>query len=186
MRLILASASPRRRELLSRLTSDFAVVPSRVDESETGTPGERVVETARAKARAVGRTERGVIVGADTIVVVDGEILEKPVTSEHAKAMLRSLSGRVHSVLTGLCVWDSIANIECTHCERTRVTFRSLDEEEIEAYLDTNEYRDKAGGYAIQGVAAKFVSGIEGDYTNVMGLPLCRLVLLLREAGVRL
>ncbi len=186
MSLILASNSPRRRELLARLTSDFSVVPSHVDETERGAPADRAVETARAKARAVGKTERGVIIGADTIVVIDGEILGKPQTRDQAGAMLRRLSGRPHSVLTGLCVWDTDSDAERTHCEETRVSFRRLDAEEIEAYLDTEEYRDKAGAYAIQGTAAKFIAGIAGDYTNVIGLPLCRLTLLLREVGVRL
>lgn len=186
MSLVLASNSPRRQELLARLTSDFVVVPSRMDESGSGTPAERAVATARAKARAVGRTERGVIIGADTIVVVGGDVLKKPATRDQAKEMLRLLSGRSHSVLTGLCVWDTETDTERTHCEETLVTFRPLDEEEIEAYLDADEYHDKAGAYAIQGAAAKFVSGIQGDYANVMGLPLCRLTLLLREVGVGL
>jgi septum formation protein len=186
MTLILASNSPRRQQLLARLTPDFVVVSSRIDENGVGTPVERAIGTARAKACAVGRTERGVIIGADTIVVVGGDVLGKPATRDQAKEMLRRLSGRPHSVFTGLCVWDTETGAERTHCEETRVTFRALDEEEIEAYLDTDEYRDKAGAYAIQGVAAKFVSGIDGDYTNVMGLPLCRLTLLLRDVGVRL
>ena len=186
MSLILASNSPRRRELLARLTSDFVVVPSRIDETGVGAPADRVVEVARAKALAVGRTERGVIIGADTIVVVDGEILGKPETRDQAKEMLRRLSGRPHAVLTGLCVWNTETGAEHTHCEETRVTFRTVDDEEIEAYLDTGEYHDKAGAYAIQGVAAKFISGIDGDYTNVMGFPLCRLTLLLREVGVQM
>lgn len=186
MRLILASGSPRRRELLARLTPDFVVVPSRIDESESGAPAERVVATARKKTRAVGQIERGVIVGADTIVVVDGDVLGKPATRDRAKEMLRSLSGRSHSVLSGLCVWDTRTDTERTDCEETLVTFRPLTEWEIDAYLDADEYCDKAGAYAIQGVAAKFISGIQGDYTNVMGLPLCRLTLLLREVGVRL
>jgi len=186
MDLILASNSPRRKDLLARLTSDFAVVPSRVDECETGPPEERVIRTAWAKARTVGRTARGVVIGADTMVVIDGETLGKPRTRAVAEAMLRRLSEREHSVLTGLCVLNTITGQERTHCEETRVTFRSIDEEEIAAYLEAGEYRDKAGAYAIQGAAAKFVSGIVGDYTNVIGLPLCRLTLLLRDVGVRL
>ncbi len=186
MNLILASNSPRRRDLLARLTSNFVVRPSRIDEGGTGAPEERAVKAAEAKARAAGRTERGVIIGADTIVVVDGEVLGKPETRDRAEWMLRRLSGRCHSVLTGLCVLNTETGAERTHCEETRVTFRPLDDEEIEAYLDTGEYRDKAGAYAIQGAAAKFISGIDGDYANVIGLPLCRLALLLREVGVRL
>ena len=186
MRMILASNSPRRRELLARLTSDFTAVPSDVDEEGSGTPAERAVEVARAKARAIGQTERGVIIGADTIVVIDGEILGKPATRAEAEAMLRRLSGRAHSVFTGLCVWDTRFDVERTHCEETEVVFRRIGAEEIDAYLDTEEYHDKAGAYAIQGIAAKFISEIRGDYTNVMGLPLCRVTLLLRDVGVRL
>ncbi len=186
MRLILASNSPRRRELLSRLTSDFSVVPSRVDEVAVGTPEEQAVEIARAKAHDVGRREHGVIIGADTIIVIDGDILGKPASRAHAREILERLSGRDHSVLTGLCLWDTESNTEKLACEETRVTFRAIDNEEIDAYLDTDEYLDKAGAYGIQGAAAKLISGIEGEYTNVMGLPLCRLTLLLREMGVRL
>ena len=186
MNLVLASGSPRRRELLARLTSDFVVVPSRIDESGSGTPAERAVAAAKAKARAVGRAEHGVIIGADTIVAVGADVLGKPATRDQAKGMLQRLSGRAHSVFTGLCVWNTETEVEGTHCEETEVTFRALDDEEIEAYLDTHEYHDKAGAYAIQGAAAKFVSRIDGDYTNVMGFPLCRLTLPLRETGVRL
>lgn len=186
MTLILASESPRRRALLSRLTADFVVEPSRIAERADGSPAERAVDVARAKAHAVGRGRRAVVIGADTIVVIDGEILGKPVSREEARVMLGRLSGRAHRVLTGLCVLDVESGAERVHCEETRVLFRRLDEDEIEAYLDTGEYRDKAGGYAIQGGAAQFVSGIEGDYTNVIGLPLCRLSVLLREMGVRL
>jgi len=186
MNLVLASGSPRRRELLARLTSDFTVVPSGVEEHGSGTPSERAVEVAKAKAHEVGRAERGVIVGADTIVVIDGETLGKPETRDVAAKMLRRLSGREHSVFTGLCVWNNETGEERSICEETRVMFRTVDDAEIEAYLGSGEHLDKAGAYAIQGVAAKFICGIRGDYTNVMGFPLCRLTLLLREVGVRL
>ena len=112
MELILASNSPRRRELLARLTSDFSVIRSHVDESAQGAPPQRVIEVARAKARAVGGSGRGVIIGADTVVVLDGELLGKPGTRDRAEAMLRRLSGREHSVLTGLCVWDTETDAE--------------------------------------------------------------------------
>jgi len=186
MNLILASKSPRRSELLGRLTSDFVVVPSHIEEIGAGTPTEQAMDVAKAKARAVGRTERGVIVGADTIVVIGDEILGKPRSRDEAARMLRRLGGREHSVLTGLYVWNRESGEEREHCERTRVTFRSIDDAEIEAYLGAGEYHDKAGAYAIQGAAAKFILGINGDYTNVMGLPLCRVSFLLREVGVRL
>jgi len=186
MELILASNSPRRRELLARLTSDFTVVPSRIDEHATGSPEAQAVEIARAKARAVEGSRPAVIVGADTMVVIGGSILGKAKNRDDAKAMLRQLSGHEHSVFTGLFVWNTETDETREHCEETRVVFRPLDDPEIEAYLDTDEYRDKAGAYAIQGAAAIFISGIHGDYTNVMGLPLCRTALLLREVGLRL
>jgi len=185
-RLILASASPRRRELLGRLTDDFVVIPSDVEEGRSADPAVRAVEAARAKASAVGAVERGVILGADTVVAVDGRVLGKPGSREEARGMIAQLAGRRHSVYTGLCVRRTDSGEEWTACEETRVTFRRLEADEIEAYLDTGEYSDKAGGYALQGRAAKFVAGIEGDYTNVIGLPLCRVTLLLREVGVRL
>jgi len=186
MDLILASDSPRRRELLARLTGCFRVVPSAAEETTAGTPQDRAVAAARAKVFAALRTQRGVIIGADTIVAVEDEVLGKPRSRADAAAMLRRLSGREHRVYTGICVHNSETGDERTHCEETRVTLRALDDEEIESYLDTGEYRDKAGAYAIQGAAARFIPGIDGDYTNVMGLPLCRLTLLLREVGVRL
>jgi septum formation protein len=182
--LILASASPRRRELLSRITSDFIVVPSGVDELGRGPNGEHVVETATEKARAVeGRCE-GVVVAADTVILVDGQVLGKPASREDARRILTLLSEREHEVVTGMCVRVTATGEERTACERTIVHFRALDLAEIEVYLDSEEYRDKAGAYAIQGRAAAFVDRICGDYYNVMGLPICRLVLLLREAGV--
>jgi len=186
MHLVLASNSPRRRELLGRLTKEFTVIPSGIDEHGAGSPAEQAVHLARAKARAVLERDGAVIIGADTMVVVDEQILGKPETRGEAAEMLRRLSGRDHWVLTGLCVWSTETGVERTHCEATRVSFRAIEETEIDAYLAIGEYVDKAGAYAIQGVAAKFVSGIAGDYTNVMGLPVCRLSLMLREVGVRL
>ncbi len=186
MRLILASNSPRRHELLARLTDDFVVVPSHVDETGIGSPSERVVSAARAKARSVGQFEHGVIVGADTMVVANQQSFGKPRTLEQARTMIKTLSGGVHVVLTGLCVWNTHSGLERLHCEETEVTFRTLHPDEIEAYLDSGEYCDRAGAYAIQGSAAKFICSIQGDYTNVIGLPLCRLTCLLREVGVEL
>mgnify|MGYP001065204349 CR=1 FL=1 len=182
-RLVLASASPRRRELLERLTSDFLVVPSGIDETRIEIADGRVLDRARAKARAVHAVHDGVIIAADTVVILDGQILGKPDDRAEARSMLRRLSERCHTVSTGLCVLDGRTGIELSHCEETAVTFRTIDDAEVEAYLATDEYRDKAGGYAIQGVAAKFVCRIDGDYTNVIGLPLCRLTLLLWEVG---
>lgn len=184
MRLILASASPRRRHYLSLLAADFDAIPSDAEEVAQGAPRERVLKNAVAKARAVAALHAGVIIGADTVVEVDGDVLEKPRSRAEARAMLQRLSGRTHRVLTGLCVLNSETGAERTACEETGVVFRTLSEQEIDRYLETGEYADKAGAYAIQGRAALFVEGIRGDYYNVVGLPLCRLALLLRDVGV--
>jgi len=186
MTIILASKSPRRHDLLQRLTNDFRVVPSDVDECQSGPPSERVVRSARAKARHVGRVHAGIILGADTIVVLDDHVLEKPRSRADAERMLRLLSGRTHRVLTGIHIWDTETGGEREACASTDVRFRDIDAAEIAWYLECGEYEDKAGGYAIQGRAAAFIEGIVGEYTNVMGLPLCALSLLLREMGVPL
>ena len=185
MTLVLASASPRRRELLSRITEDFSVAVSHADERADGTPEEQAIQAAEAKARAVAVSHSGVIIGADTIVVLDGGILQKPQDREDARRMLETLSGRDHTVITGLCVLSTWSGDAITAFESTTVRFRHLSEDEIERYLASEEYVDKAGAYGIQGHAGVFVSAIFGDYHNVMGLPLCRLVMLLRRMGVR-
>jgi septum formation protein len=183
--LILASGSPRRRELLSRITREFRVVHSGVPEETGGTAEERVLRAATAKARSVRAGGEAVVIAADTVVLLDGDVLGKPVSRDEAERMLWRLSGREHVVITGLCVRVAATGAERTACERTVVRFRDLERWEIDSYLDAGEYRDKAGAYAIQGRAAAFVDRICGDYNNVVGLPLCRLVLLLREVGVR-
>ena len=183
-RIVLASRSPRRIELLSRITPDFLIVGSAVEEKASGSPEEQVVALARAKAHDVARKHKGIVIGADTVVVLDGEILGKPRSRDEARSMLERLSGREHVVLTGLHVFSTADRNEAEACERTSVRFRLLENEEIEAYLDSGEYADKAGAYAIQGRGALLVSGITGDFFNVMGLPLARLYLLLRELGV--
>jgi septum formation protein len=184
--LVLASASPRRIELLSKLTTSFIAVPSRIDEVANGSPEEQVIAIARDKVREVARQQEGIIIGADTIVELDGEILGKPHTRDVARKMLMRLSGREHRVLTGLFLLSTATGDYCQACEMTLVRFRPLSEREIEAYLNSDEYADKAGAYAIQGRASVFVDRICGDFFNVMGLPLCRLVLLLRELGLDL
>ncbi len=184
--IVLASASPRRSEILSRITHDFIVVPSKIVEDVDGTPDEQVLALAEAKARAVAVNNPGVIIGADTIVVIDEHILGKPESREQGREMLEMLSGRAHDVLTGLCVLRTEDERMSLRYEKTRVWFRDLTAREMNHYLDANEYMDKAGGYAIQGMASAFITRIDGDYLNVMGLPLCRLVLLLREAGIDL
>lgn len=186
MKLILASGSPRRRELMERMGLTFSVQAADVD--ETLVPGltarEQVVRLSRIKAQAVAETagEGAVIVAADTVVVLDGIILGKPKDRQDAKKMLRAFSGRSHHVLTGMTVLGP-GGMEC-HCEGTEVYFRPLSQGEIDAYIATGEPMDKAGAYGIQGYAALFVEKLAGDYYNVMGLPVCALGQMLRRAGV--
>jgi septum formation protein len=184
--LVLASASPRRIELLSKLTTEFIAIPSRIDEVASGSPEEQVIVIARDKVREVAQQQEGIIIGADTIVELDGEIMGKPHTRDEAREMLMLLSGREHHVLTGLFLLSTVTGDSRQACETTLVRFRPLSKREIEAYLDSDEYADKAGAYAIQGQASIFVNRICGDFFNVMGLPLCCLVLLLRELGLDL
>ena len=186
MPIILASKSPRRQALLARITRDFIVIPSYSEESSSGTPREQVLTSARIKARAVGRTHDGIILGADTVVVLKDQVLGKPKSREVAEHMLRSLSGKTHAVLTGLHLWNTTQDIELELCVETEVRFRAISNKEITWYLDSGEYSDKAGAYGIQGKAAVFIESIHGEYTNVMGLPLCELSRLLREVGVTL
>ena len=189
LRLILASASPRRKELLERFGIPFEVIPARGEEAAPGelSPGELVRRLAEAKAAEVARAvsdSRAVIVAADTVVEFDGRILGKPGTPERAKAMLTALSGKTNRVWSGLCVRRGGKTLSA--CERTDVLFRELTEREIDAYVATGEPLDKAGAYGYQSLASLFVERIEGDYFNVVGLPLCRLGELLREFGVEL
>lgn len=182
--MILASGSPRRADLLSRILDRFVVIPSGADEAFDGPPEQGALGVARAKAREVARNRRGIIIGADTIVVTEGRILGKPGSAAEARDMLQRLSGREHDVITGLCVLRTDPSVERTAVECTTVRFRALLPNEIDSYITSGEYVDKAGAYGIQGRAAMFVDRICGDYYNVMGLPLCRLALLLREVGV--
>jgi septum formation protein len=181
-RVILASASPRRRELLQLLGVEFEVRPSAVEERQLpGEPAEVfIARLAREKAEDVARRfaplpENTVVLGCDTEVVLDGVPLGKPSNDGDAARMLRMLSGRAHEVLTGVCL---IPGGE--YVESTRVWFREMSESEITEYVASGEPRDKAGAYAIQGRAARFVPRIEGCYYNVMGLPVAALYGLLR------
>ncbi|MCD8156284.1 MAG: Maf family protein [Clostridiales bacterium] len=184
MRIILASASPRRRELLARLGMDFEVIPSKGEEVITKEiPAEIVTELAVQKAQAVAkllknRAEEDILlIGADTIVVNEGKILGKPVDEEDACRMLRALSGRTHQVYTGVCLIYRCRDEERTHTfyEKTDVDFFPMSEQEIRDYVATGDPMDKAGAYGIQGVCGKFIRGIQGDYNNVVGLPIARL-----------
>ena len=183
--VVLASTSPRRIELLSRITTDFITVPSTIEEISSGPPEEQVLTLARSKTYAVAEGHEGIIVGADTVVVLDDRILRKPQSRAEARQMLKHLSNREHAVLTGLCILSTKTKEHRQAVEKTTVCFRALSDEEIEVYLDTGEYKDKAGAYAIQGRAGVFVKRICGDFYNVMGLPICRLYLLLAEMGIK-
>ena len=172
MRLILASASPRRAELLRYITEDFEVIPSGEEETVAeGLPCQQLVaELARIKACSVlARYPDAVVIGSDTVVAIDGRVLGKPKDREDAFAMLQALSGRTHTVYTGVCLASKDRLEQFTSA--THVTFFPLKKEEILHYLDTGEPFDKAGAYGIQGQGALFCSGIEGDFYTVMGLP---------------
>jgi septum formation protein len=184
-RVVLASQSPRRRELLTLVGIAHEVRPADIDESYLPgeTPREHAERLARGKAAALeGLGDDTVTIGSDTIVVVDGDVLGKPRDRAHAVEMLRRLSGRSHVVMTGVAVrrGDAIAS----GVEEVGVTFRALTDEQIERYIDTGEPMDKAGSYGIQGYGATIVERVDGDYFAVMGLALGLLVKLAREIGV--
>jgi septum formation protein len=184
MRLLLASTSPRRQELLRQAGFDFEVHPSHI--AEEIQPGERPEEFARRAARekamhvAASSPPGSFVLGADTVVVIDGEMLGKPSDLEDATRMLRLLSGRTHQVHTGICLVRAPDEVEALKHETTLVTFRELDEEEIRRYVESGEPLDKAGAYAVQGLASKFVTRISGCYSNVVGLPVALLYEILK------
>jgi nucleoside triphosphate pyrophosphatase len=190
MKLILASASPRRAEILRNAGIQFEISAPDVDESRlTGElPGDYVRRLALAKAQSAAAEYRDpvdetLILGADTVVVVNADILGKPVSQDDARSMLRRLSGRVHEVHTGLALLRSTGAEQRVVEEITQVHFALLSDREIEDYIATGEPFDKAGAYGIQGTGGRYVTRIEGCYFNVMGLPLARLWSLLREVG---
>lgn len=191
IRIVLASASPRRKELMEQIGMDFEIVVSDVEEKVTSViPCDVVEELARQKAMGVWETlkkqeetalsqEALLVIGADTIVACDGRILGKPKGAEDAKQMLRLLQGRSHEVYTGVTVLYAAGNgcavQKRTFHETTKVMFCAMSEEEIESYVATGDPLDKAGSYGIQGLCARYIRGIEGDYNNVVGLPVGRL-----------
>jgi septum formation protein len=182
--LILASASPRRQELLRSAGISFEIIPSEVDEEwgEGETPEDYVVRLARLKAVKVGEKHKTRwVLAADTIVVIDGKILGKPTNRREAEGMLEMLSDREHKVITGYCLLQTDSGKSRQGRVVSRVRFKELSPEEIRWYLDTGEPFDKAGAYAIQGKAAFMVKEVQGSYTNVVGLPLCEVVEALRE-----
>ena len=179
MNLILASASPRRKELMGLFRIPFAVRAADIDETmdPSGAPFDEVARVSRAKALAVPCGEDDVVVAADTIVVCGGKVLGKPHSQEEAVRMLSMLSGRDHQVMTGMTVLRGETSETVT--EVTDLHFRNLTEKEIRAYVATGEPMDQAGAYGIQGGAALFCTHMTGDYYNVMGLPVCRLMEIL-------
>lgn len=187
MKIILASQSPRRRELLERMgLSQFEIRPAVGEEtaSPTLSPAQLVEELSRQKACEIASSAapEDIIIAADTVVAADGRVLGKPRSKDEAADMLRFLSGRTHTVYTGVTVRQG--SKESVQHEATDVLFRPLTESEITAYISTGEPMDKAGAYGIQGRGCVLAEGIRGDYYNVMGLPVCRLALMLREFGV--
>ena len=187
--LVLASASPRRRELLQNAGIPFTVEAANVAETPLAdeTPRDCAERLAREKALAVFRLRpRDFVLGADTVVVADGQMLGKPRDAEDAARMLRTISGRTHEVITGICLVGSGTEneVEEVRSETTRVTVGELSEDDIRSYIASGEPMDKAGAYAIQGWASRWISRIEGDYFNVVGLPVCLLYEMLRRHGV--
>lgn len=184
--LILASASPRRRELLETLSLSFRVMPAHVDERPhpAEAPEAYVARLARSKAENLAAQHPSAwVLGADTVVVLERRILGKPADAAAARDMLSSLSGRKHTVMTGVAVVRCDTGVARADVVSTRVRFRDLRAADIEAYIATGEPFDKAGAYAIQGIGGQFVAALEGCYNNVVGLPLERAMALLRSAG---
>ena len=186
MNVILASQSPRRRELLGLFHLPFTVRVADIDETMDphNSPENEVARVSALKASAIDRTDNDLVIAADTSVVCDGQILGKPKDEADAFRMLQMLSGREHQVMTGMTVL--LGQQQLTHTEITHIYFRTLSEQEIRAYVATGEPMDKAGAYGIQGGAALFAHRIEGDYFNVVGLPVCRMGQLLRQLAPEL
>ena len=186
MQLILASQSPRRKELMNLFHIPFTVRVADIDETmdQTKSAYDEVARVSRLKAEATPRTAEDVVVAADTIVVCDGKVLGKPSDEEDAFRMLKLLSGKDHQVMTGLTVLRGDQALVCT--ELTDIHFRELTDKEIRAYIRTGEPMDKAGSYGIQGGAALFAEKMVGDYYNVMGLPVCRLGQILKTLAPEL
>ncbi|MCR2032852.1 Maf family protein [Anaerofustis stercorihominis] len=181
-KIILASASPRRKELLKLLDIDFDIIVSNCEEvfDDELSVYENLKNIAYLKAYDVFKDNNDkLVIGADTVVYSDGRVLLKPKDKDDAREMIKFLSGKTHSVISGISVITKEKNISTA--VETKVTFKELDDKEIEEYINTNEPYDKAGGYAVQGIAGKFISKIEGDYFNVVGLSISTLYDMLKE-----
>ncbi len=185
-KLILASSSPRRKELMGYTGLPFEVKTAEAEEKKAGKPEELVMENACRKARAVAKAYAGrTVLGADTVVYLDGRVLGKPRDREEASWMLSLLSGAWHTVYTGVCVISS-GGREDVRCDESRVLFTPLSREEIERYVASGEPMDKAGAYALQGKGGMFVERIEGSYSNVIGLPMALVRRMLLDAGMEI
>jgi septum formation protein len=185
-KFVLASASPRRKELLAALIPEFAVIPSEADENlAISDPPHLVMRLSFDKADEIARTLTGgeVVIGADTVVVMEGRILGKPMDPADAARMLRALSGKTHTVYSGVTVIDTSNGERFSEYESTDVTFDDMTDDEIENYVNTGEPLDKAGAYGIQSYGARFIKKIDGCYFNVVGLPLNRLYHMLKNLG---
>ena len=186
-RIILASKSPRRRDLLEKAGLKFTVIPSELDESAmaVSSPESYVKSLAAAKAGQISdRYPDSWIIGADTVVFNDSTILGKPASRDEARVMLESLSGKTHQVHTGYCICNQTENHHFSDCVSTDVHFKELSKTEIDWYIDTGEPFDKAGSYAIQGIGTVLVRSINGSYTNVVGLPVCEVLEHLIKEGI--
>lgn len=186
-KFILASASPRRIELLRLMGLTFDIIPSDVDETfpEGEDPRSHVLRLSAEKARSVSmRYPDAWVMGADTIVVINSDVLGKPQTTADAREMLGKLSGQTHIVFTGFTVMNTGKNVLISNAVDSSVRFRDIPEDEMAWYTASKEPYDKAGGYAVQGMGAFFIREIHGSYTNVMGLPLCEVVDVLKRIGV--
>lgn len=183
--LVLASASPRRKRLLEQIGLPFIIMPSNADENQMdGNPSTITCHHAKKKARMIqAQVSNRWILGADTIVVLGDSILGKPQDQEDAQSMLRLLSGEEHQVITGFCIIDPSGKIAHSESVSTLVRIKDLSEDEILGYIETNEPFGKAGSYAIQGIGSFMVEGITGDYSNVVGLPICALIKALVRLG---
>ena len=183
--LVLASASPRRRDLLEQVDIPFVVSPADIDESErSDNPGDNARILAEEKAQAIyGGRENGWVLGADTIVVIGSRVLGKPRDEKDAEKMLRMLSGKEHRVITGFCICSPDGKIAFSDHVSTDVDVKPLTDQEIQKYISTKEPFGKAGAYAIQGIGSFMVQGIKGSYSNVVGLPVCEVIKGLEHVG---
>ena len=188
MKIILASQSPRRLELMHYLTNKFEVIPSDFPEREVeylGSPETYCKQLAYKKAECISeKYPQDLIIGSDTLVVIGGEILNKPKDRMEARQMIHRMQGTVHQVITAFALLSTNQNIKVVDHVATKVRFASMTDDEIERYLDQGDYMGKAGAYAIQGAAAKYVECIEGDYYTVVGLPVARLYKELKNLGL--